>query len=84
MHAPKAPEALAARAEPLERRDDDFFGGPDDDGFYMAASVDEQADLAARLLGEGGHRAGKLWGQELSGWDAAAVKPFKGLELAGL
>lgn len=81
VKAPQAPEPLVPRAEALQGRNDNLPGRADDDGLDLAPSVYQKADLAARLLSEGGNRAGYVRGEKLRRRDASSIKALKGFEL---
>ena len=54
VHAAQAAQPAAGRADPTERRDGDAVVIADNHALDLAGAVDEQADLAVQLGGDGG------------------------------
>lgn len=82
MEQTQPPQTLAAQGVFFQVRDQQPFFRADQDQFYGAVAIDQQADLATQFKGEFKQAAGQFGRAEFISRNTAAVEPFYRLYLA--
>jgi|SRR5262245_55010004 len=82
MQAAQAPESLDANSGALEVRQHDAARVSNDDVFYVAAPIDEDADLPAYFTRNLGEMSSKFLGDDLAGMNAPLIELLQAVDLA--